>query len=69
MLTAEQILAAVADDSSSVRKRQAKTGERYYEGKHDVLDMRIFYINKDGKVQEDFTRSNIRIPHAFSVRS
>lgn len=65
MLTAEQILAAVADDSSSVRKRQAKTGERYYEGKHDVLDMRIFYINKDGKVQEDFTRSNIRIPHAF----
>lgn len=65
MLTAEQILAAVADDSSSVRKRQAKTGERYYDGKHDVLDIRIFYINKDGKLQEDFTRSNIRIPHAF----
>ena len=65
MLTAEQILAAVGDDSSSVRKRQARVGERYYEGKHDILDYRVFYIDKDGKLQEDKTKSNIRIPHAF----
>lgn len=65
MLTAEQILAAVSDDSSSARKRRARVGERYYEGKHDILDYRVFYIDKDGRLQEDKTKSNLRIPHAF----
>lgn len=65
MLTTERILAAVSDDSGSVRKRRARVGERYYEGKHDILDYCVYYIDKDGKLQEDKTKSNLRIPHAF----
>jgi SPP1 family phage portal protein len=37
----------------------------YYEGKHDILNSRLFYYNADGKLVEDTTRSNIRISHPF----
>jgi SPP1 family phage portal protein len=46
-------------------KREAKVAERYYEGQHDILKYKLFYIDSDGSVQEDKTRSNIKISHPF----
>lgn len=37
----------------------------YYEGNHDIKDYRIFFIDADGKLQEDKTKSNIKISHPF----
>lgn len=49
----------------SKKKRDAKIGRDYYEGRHDILDYRMFYYNADGELVEDKTRSNIKIPHPF----
>lgn len=65
MLSAQRIMSAIAADKYSKRKKQARTGQRYYDGRHDILDARIFYIDQNGKIQEDVTKSNIRIPHPF----
>lgn len=65
MLEPGRILSIVEADRCSRRKRQARCGQRYYDGKHDILEYRIYYVNKEGKLVEDFTKSNIRIPHPF----
>ena len=53
------------EDASSERKSQAKVGQRYYDGEHDILHYRLFYYDADGEIQEDKTRSNIKISHPF----
>ena len=53
------------EDASSERKSQAKIGQRYYDGEHDILHYRLFYYDADGEIQEDKTRSNIKISHPF----
>ena len=53
------------EDDSSKRKLDAKVGQRYYEGEHDILNYRLFYYDADGELQEDKTRSNIKISHPF----
>ena len=53
------------EDASSERKSQAKVGQRYYDGEHDILHYRLFYYDADGELQEDKTRSNIKISHPF----
>ena len=65
MLSKEEILFFIQEDSSSDRKNLARIGERYYEGEHDILRYRLFYYNADGEIQEDKTRSNIKISHPF----
>ena len=65
MLSVQRRMSAIAADKYSRRKKQARTGQRYYDGRHDILDARIFYIDKNGKIKEDVTKSNIRIPHPF----
>jgi SPP1 family phage portal protein len=52
-------------DAASNKKRLAKVGLRYYEGNHDINNYRIFFFDADGKLQEDKTKSNIRISHPF----
>ena len=39
--------------------------DRLYEGDHDIKDYRIFFIDAEGKIQEDKTKSNIKISHPF----
>ena len=46
-------------------KNIARTGQKYYEAEHDILNYRMFYFNSDGKLVEDKTRSNIKIAHPF----
>ena len=53
------------EDASSERKSQAKVGQRYYDGEHDILNYRLFYYDAEGELQEDKTRSNIKISHPF----
>lgn len=65
MLTTSEIRTFINNDAVSARKQLAKVGLRYYEGKHDIKDYRIFYIDGNGEVKEDKTKSNIRISHPF----
>lgn len=65
MLTIEEIQRFIDDDAASHRKKLARKGQKYYDGDHDIKDYRLFYYNADGKLVEDKTRSNIKIPHPF----
>ena len=65
MLTIEEVQQFINDDSASKKKRFAKKGQEYYEGKHDIKDYTIYYFNKDGEPVVDNYRSNIKIPHPF----
>lgn len=65
MLTEAEILKFIQEDISSKKKQLAKVGQDYYEGKHDILNYKLYYFNADGQLVEDTTRSNIKIPHPF----
>lgn len=65
MLKESEILHFISEDKTSTKKQLAKVGQRYYEAEHDILQYRLFYYNADGKLVEDTTRSNMKIPHPF----
>lgn len=65
MLTMEEIALFMRDDETGEKKRQAKVGLDYYEGKHDIANYRLFYYDANGRMVEDKTRSNIKIAHPF----
>lgn len=65
MLTESEIKLFLDEDMASGQKRQAKIGQDYYEGRHDILDYRMFYYNDNGELVEDTYRSNAKIPHPF----
>lgn len=65
MLKPLEIRTLIDNDRASKRKQLARQGDRYFNGDHDIKKYRIFFINADGILQEDLTRSNIRIAHPF----
>lgn len=65
MLSVAEIKKLIEDDRNSEKKRLARLGQRYYDGKHDILDYKMYYYNKDGELIEDTIRSNIKICHPF----
>jgi len=65
LLDIKEIEQFINDDATSDKKKQAKKGQAYYDGDHDIKEYRLFYVNKIGKLEEDKTRSNIKIPHPF----
>ncbi len=65
MLTIEEIKTFIDEDATSVKKQLAKTGQRYYEGDHDIKSYQLYYFNADGQLVEDKNRSNIKISHPF----
>lgn len=65
VLTTDEIKVLIDNDKTSDKKQFARTGERYYDGDHDINKYRLFYYNADGKLVEDLTRSNVRISHPF----
>lgn len=65
MLSVEEIKKHIEADAGSTKKKLAKEGQRYYEGDHDIRQYKIMFLNKDGKLQEDKVKSNIRICHPF----
>ena len=65
MLTPQEIKTLIEKDYNSDKKAYARIGRRYYEGDHDIKRCRVFFINKEGKVEEDTTKSNARICRPF----
>lgn len=65
MLTLEEIKRFISEDKTSKKKRQAKEGLRYYESEHDILNYKVYYINADGNLEEDKSKTNMKIPHSF----
>lgn len=65
MLKENEILDFIQEDAVSEKKRHAKIGQDYYEGKHDIKNYQLFFYNADGALVEDKTRSNIKISHPF----
>ena len=55
----------IDNDQASTKKKLARVGVDYYEGKHDIRNYRVFFINAEGKLQEDETKSNFKIAHPF----
>lgn len=65
MLTTDEISLFIQKDGTDSVKSQARLGRKYYEGEHDILDYRIFYVDAHGEVREDDSRSNMRISHPY----
>ena len=65
MLTVGEIKTLIERDAASEKKQQARKGLQYYECGHDIKDYRIYFVNAEGKLQEDKTKSNIKISHPF----
>lgn len=65
MLNEKDILSFISEDMGSKLKERARVGQRYYEGRHEILNYQLFYFNSDGELVEDRTRSNIKISHPF----
>ena len=65
LLTTDEIRLFLTEDEASVLKKKAREGQRYYEGRHDILEYRLFYYNGDGELVEDKNRTNTKIPHPF----
>lgn len=65
MLKEAEILQFISDDKLSTKKQFAKKGQAYYEAEHDIKQYRMYYVDADGKLQEDKLRSNIKIAHPF----
>ena len=65
MLTINEIKTFIDNDRSSTKKKLAGIGQRYYEADHDIRNYRIFFINAEGKPEEDLYKSNIKISHPF----
>lgn len=65
LLTANEIKEFIELDKTSTIKSYARKGQDYYEGRHDILDYRMFYYNNDGDLVEDKYRNNAKIPHPF----
>lgn len=65
MLTIEEIKHFIENDAASRKKQLAKVGDQYYQAEHDIRNYRIFYVDAEGVLKEDKTRSNIKISHPF----
>ena len=65
MLSIQEIKKLIDEDASSKKKRDARIGQRYYDGEHDILNYQIYYYDADGQLQLDQFKSNIRISHPF----
>lgn len=65
MLSESEILRLIQEDSACTKKQNARKGQAYYEGNHDIQQYKLYYYNADGNLVEDKTRSNIKISHPF----
>ena len=65
MLDESEILKFIENDKTSTKKIYARKGVDYYEAEHDIKKYRVFYFDDKGQLQEDKTKSNIKISHPF----
>lgn len=62
---ANAVKQAVNSDRAATYKQKMRIGVDYYNFKHDILKFRLFYVDNEGKVHEETSRSNIKIPHSY----
>lgn len=65
MLTNAEIKSFIEKDLRSDKKKLAKVGLAYYEGRHDILNCSIAYKDKDGIWQIAQGASDVKITHPF----
>ena len=65
MLQINEIKQIIEKEKSSSFQREARVGQNYYDGLHDIRNYKLFYYDANGNLVEDKTRSNIKIGHAF----
>ena len=53
------------ENISSWKRQESLKALNYYEGRHDIKDYKVFYVDSKGEMVEDDTRSNIKISHPF----
>jgi len=64
-LTTTEITEYINEDRCSRKKQIANVGLRYYEADHDILQYKAYSYNADGILEEDKSKSNIKIAHPF----
>lgn len=65
MISVDEIKTFMDSDAASTKKQLARIGLRYYEGEHDIRQYQLFFVDADGNIREDKSRSNIKISHPF----
>lgn len=65
MLSINEIKTFIDNDLGSRKKRCAQTGLDYYEAKHEIRNYRLMFVDAEGNIREDTTKSNIKISHPF----
>ena len=65
MLQIEEIKQLLEMAKLDAGRREAILGQQYYEAHHEILQLRMFYFDEDGVLQEDTIRNNARICHPF----
>lgn len=65
MLTNAEIKSFIDKDLQSDKKRLAKVGVDYYEGRHDILKCQIAYKDNEGVWQVAQGASDVKITHPF----
>lgn len=65
MLQIQEIKQIIEKEKTSSFQKNAKTGQRYYDGHNDIENYKLFYYDANGNLVEDRTRSNIKISHSF----
>ena len=65
MLTIGEIQTLLNTAYGDPQKAQARIGRQYYHARHAIQNYRLFYYDAHGELQEDKTRSNIKISHPF----
>lgn len=48
-----------------VENKKAKQGIDYYQGRNDIINNKIMWIDENGTLKEDKNASNVKIPHRF----
>lgn len=62
---AEVLKKAIDKDRGADYKAKMRQGVDYYKYKHEILNLRFFYVDNEGKVHEEMARSNIKIAHSY----
>lgn len=65
MLTVDELKTFISADMASTKKKDAKIGQRYYDADHDIRQYRMFFVDAEGNLKEETTKSNIKICHPF----
>ncbi len=65
ILTVEEIRKWIDNDKASAKKQNAQKGVDYYEGRHDIRNSVILFVNAKGEFEVDKTKTNIKISHPF----